>query len=341
MSSFKKAVSATLVSLFVAAVPAWSASDVVDVVPGSAQAAQTEAVTQADSKVVAKVNGNTITQLDVDRAAKVLMAENHIPDPPPAATKKKADEAALNQLISAELLYQAGALLPVADLDQKIEDRLTQYRARFKTEEEFHKALKAVSLTPEDLKEYTRKEIIIANLLDTKFKEKATATDAEAKKFYDDNLDKYFTTPETIRASHILIAVDAKATPADKTKAKEKAEGILAKIKAGADFATLAKAESSDPSNVQGGDLGYFTKGQMVPEFEKAAFALKKGEVSGVVETQFGYHIIKVTDLKPGHTATFDEVKEKIVDFLKKEKTRDAINDYLKELRKSAQIELN
>lgn len=135
-------------------------------------------------------------------------------------------------------------------------------------------------------------------------------TDAQLKKMYDDNIAR-FRTDEQRRVSHILIAVPPNATPAERAKAKAKAEQVLAEVrKHPDDFAKIAKAESQDPgSAAKGGDLGYFGRGAMVKPFEDAAFKLKEGDISDLVQTDFGYHIIKVTGIKPAQTKPFDEVK--------------------------------
>ena len=290
------------------------------------------------SDVVAKVNGTAITRQDLDRAVKVLVSQNRLPQPLPAESLKQAEDAALDQLISAEMLYQAGQKLEIKDLEKRVDDKINENKAKFPSAEDFEKALKSVDMTEKDLKEFTRKDIVISNIIEKNIASKATATEADAKKFYDDNPDK-FKQEESVKASHILCGVDANASAEDKKKAREKAEALLKKIKAGEDFSTLAKTESTCPSSKQGGDLGYFSKGQMVAPFEKAAFALKPGEVSDVVETQFGYHIIKLTEKKDAGVVKFDTVKEKILDFLKNQKIQKGVSDYLNELREKAKIE--
>src|SRR5439155_24471009 len=126
----------------------------------------------------------------------------------------------------------------------------------------------------------------------------------EVERYYNEHLGQY-TTPEQIRASHILLKTEGK----NDADVKVKAEGVLKEVKAGGDFAALAKKYSEDDSNAQqGGDLDYFTRGRMVPEFDTAAFALAPGEVSGLVKTQFGYHIIKVIDRKPAITRDLKDV---------------------------------
>jgi peptidyl-prolyl cis-trans isomerase D len=140
-------------------------------------------------------------------------------------------------------------------------------------------------------------------------------TDAELKKYYDDNIARFKTQAE-VRASHILITAPKDASAADKAKAKAQAEALLAQVKAHPDqFAQIAQKESQDPgSAAKGGDLGYFSRGMIAggQAFDDAAFGLKKGEISGVVQTDFGYHIIEATDVKPSATQSFDEVKDTI-----------------------------
>ncbi|HTJ94631.1 MAG TPA: SurA N-terminal domain-containing protein [Pararobbsia sp.] len=143
-------------------------------------------------------------------------------------------------------------------------------------------------------------------------------TDADAKQYYNDNV-KSFTTDDQVRASHILITVPKNASDADRAKAKAKAEQLLAQVRAHPEqFADIAKQNSQDPGSAdKGGDLGWFGHGMMVKPFEDAAFALKPNQISDLVQSDFGYHIIKVTDVKPAGTKSFDEVKASILTTLK------------------------
>lgn len=293
----------------------------------------------SNSTAVAKVNGTSITRGELDRAMKVMLAQTGAPSNLTAEQKKSAETAVLNQLVSAELLFQAGRKLELKDIEKQVAAQISSAKAKFSTPAQFDKSLKENGITENDLKEYARKELYINNLIETQIASKVSITEAEEKKFYDENPDK-FKLPESVRASHILIGVDAKSTDADKLKAKEKAETVLKKVKGGEDFATAAKENSTCPSSTQGGDLGFFTKGQMVPAFENAAFSLKPGEMSDVVETQFGYHIIKVVEKQPARTVSFDEAKQKIQDFLKSQKIRKGINDYVEKLRKEGKVEI-
>jgi peptidyl-prolyl cis-trans isomerase C len=320
------------------------AAETKDAPPAAAPAAVTaEAAKPAPAAVspdepAAKVNGTVITRGDVARTMKALLAQNPQGQNLPPELMKQAEETTLENLISAELLYQAGTKLEIKDLDKQVEEKYRQSKSRFPSATDFEKALKSAGLTEKELTEFTRKDIVINNLIQKEVAPKVVVSDEEAKKFYDENLDR-FKQPESVKASHILVGVDPKATAEEKQKAKEKAEALLKKVKAGEDFAALAKKESTCPSSAQGGDLGFFTKGQMVAPFEKAAFGLKTGDVSDVVETQFGYHVIKVTDRKDGETTKFDEVKEKIKEYLKGQKMQKAVTAYIAELKTTEKVE--
>ena len=289
--------------------------------------------------VMLRVNGTPITRQEVDRAVKVMLAQSQIPEPVAPEIQQQAEAAALEQLTAAELLYQEATKTEVKELDKQIAAKVAENRAKFKTDAEFEEALKSVDMTTKDMEEFTRKDLIISNYIQTKLVPQAEVTEAEARKFYDENLDKYFKKPESARASHILIGVEQGASEEERKKAKEKAEAILKRVKGGEDFATLAKSESSCPSSAQGGDLGTFARGQMVPAFENAAFALKPGQVSDIVETQFGYHIVKLTEKQEAKTESFEDVKPKIMEYLKQEKVQKAISDKVEELKKNAKIE--
>lgn len=304
-----------------------------------APAKQESTARKSPNDIVVKVNGEAITRGEVDRAMKVLLSQRQMSiDQLPPEVRTQAEDATIEQLVSAELLYQAGKNVEIKDLDKQVEEKIAQSRAKFGKPEEFAAALKSADLNEAELKTLTRKDVVINNYIEKEIATKVTITDADTKKFYDDNQDK-FKQSESVRASHILCGIDDKAGPDAKQKAREKAEALLKKIKAGEDFAALAQSDSTCPSSKQGGDLGFFGHGQMVKPFEDAAFALKPGEVSGVVETQFGYHIIKLTEKKAAETLKYEDVKDKVSEYLKNQKIQKDIEALLKDLRGKAKIE--
>jgi peptidyl-prolyl cis-trans isomerase C len=304
-------------------------------VPAPVVAAPVPPVVAPLQGAVARVNGVAIDAVELRRARKVLLRGQTVP----AEQQAALDKQALEQLVSAELLYQAAAKLEVKELDKKIEDKLAQGKSRFKDQQDFVKAIKDLEMNEKDLREYTRRDLLISSFVETKLAAKAAVSEEEARKFFDQNQDK-FKREESVKASHILIGVEAAASADDKKKAREKAEKLRKELAGGADFAVLAKGNSTCPSAAQGGDLGFFNKGQMVAPFEKAAYSLKQGEISDVVETQFGYHIIKLTDRKPAETVDFKDAKAKIEEYLKGQKINATVGEYIAEAKKSAKIEL-
>ncbi|MBE2888469.1 peptidylprolyl isomerase [Geobacter anodireducens] len=304
----------------------------------SAPAKMDEVATTSWGDVLARVNDTAITRADVDRAVRIFLAQNRVSHDLAAEVRKQADEAALEQVVATRLLYLDGLKLEIKDLDKQINDRISRGKAKFPAVEEYVAALKANNLSEQDALEIVRTEIVVANLLESRVISRIVVTDAEIRAFYDQNQDK-FKRPEGVRLSHILIGVSPQALPEEKQKAREKAESLRNKLLAGEDFAALAKSESSCPSKEQGGDLGVFTKKEMVPEFEKGTASLGIGEISPVVETQEGYHILKLTEIKNSEVISVGEAKERVGEFLKQNKAQQAINDYVAGLKQKAKIE--
>jgi len=193
----------------------------------------------------------------------------------------------------------------------------------------------------DEAKQRIKKGMAYQKLMDTQWAGKINVTEDDARKYYSENKTK-FETPEQVRASHILIkprTTDPNADPNQaKVTAKAKAQDLLKQIKDGADFAELAKTNSDCPSSKPGGDLDFFGRGQMVPAFERAVFALKPGQVSDVVETNFGYHIIKLTDHKDANTIPFEQAKDDIVKLLTQTKQADLAEEYITSLKANANI---
>ncbi len=171
--------------------------------------------------------------------------------------------------------------------------------------------------------------------------DKAKVSDSEIKAYYNKHKSE-FMQPEQVRARHILIKVPANADKKKWEEAKKKALEIRAKILKGESFSKLAQKYSDDPgSKARGGDLGYFRKGQMVPEFEKTAFSLKKGQISQPVKTTFGYHIIKLEDRKPSKQRSLKEVKQEIRQKLLRKKQIKLRDEIVARLKKKYPVTMN
>ncbi len=285
---------------------------------------------------VAVVNGSVITQAQFDREMRVAERSfSSMGRPLPDAQLSEMRKETLERIIDRELLYQEsqkkGYKVDTAALD-------AEFKKRFPDEARFKDMLKRMETTEADLKSQFARGQAIREFLDKEFLEKAAVSDKEIKDYYDSHLEQ-FKHPEQVRASHILIKVDPKAEPSQKAEARKKIEDIQQKLKAGEDFAALAKASSECPSSAEGGDLGYFRRGQMVKPFEDAAFSLKPGETSDIVETQFGYHLIKVVDKKAEGTTPYDEAKSQIEQRLKREKAQKDIMAYVEKLKNEGKVE--
>lgn len=243
----------------------------------------------------------------------------------------------LEQMISIQTIYEEAEKEKLLPTEEEVNESFDKFKETLDSNEQYKKDLEKIGVDDAFIKNQQKQELAIVNYQEN-FEENAEVTDEEAKKYYDENKDEFRV--DSVRASHILIPTtdDAKnpLSEADKEKAKKKAEEILKKVKAGEDFATLAQENSSCPSKNQGGDLGFFGKGEMVPEFEVAAYELDKGEVSEIVETNFGYHIIKTTDKKDEQTP-FEQVRDYIKMNIRKEK----FTENVEELKKDAKVKKN
>ena len=272
-------------------------------------------------------------ELDVQRE-RISRHGKQISDDQMAKLKKDI----LEGLIEREVLYQESQKAGIKIADQKVNDQLAGIKKRFPNEEEFKKALASMDLTEEEVRAQIQRGLAIRELIDQKVASKIAITDEETNAYYTGN-PQLFKQPEKVKASHILIKVEPTADDTKKAEASKKIEEIQQKLKEGGDFAELAKEYSEGPSSAKGGDLGYFQRGQMVKPFEDTAFSMKANEVSGRVETRFGYHLIKVYDKKPEQTLAYADVKDKIAQRLKQEKVEKDATQYVENLKKDAKVE--
>jgi peptidyl-prolyl cis-trans isomerase C len=298
-----------------------------------------KAATADSEKKAAVVNGTVITQRAFDQEFTVLRAQieqsgQKIEDNQTDEFKKHV----MNQLVSAELLYQDSKQKGIKVSDQELAKYFDDVKKRFPSEEEFKKGLSEMNMTEDEIKSKLRKSLAIQELIKKHVALGTEVTDEEAKAFYDMR-SELFQQPESVKASHILIKVAADAKQPDKDAAMTKIKELQEKVKKGEDFAELAKKNSECPSAPNGGDLGFFPKGQMVKPFEDAAFALEPGAVSGIVETQFGYHLIKVVEKKKSEQVPFETAKEKIKKNLSKDKNKQKIDAHIDALMAKAKIE--
>lgn len=304
-----------------------------------APAKKTEVKASAPTKA-AEVNGKVISYQDFERQLEIFKQQvmRGQPGQLPEALMDRAKAQVVNQMIAEELLYQEGVKQGIKPEEGFVDNELKSLKGRFASNEQYLDTLKRMKLTEEQLKGQIAHQATIRKLIEKEVTSQIKITKEDAQKYFETNKDK-FHEPERVRAQHILIKVAAGDDDQKKAAARKKLEGIKKQIMAGEDFGKLAKEQSEGPSNVREGDLGYFTRGRMVKPFEDVAFSLAPNEVSDIVETQFGYHLIKVLDHQSDKDPSFEEVEPKIMALLRNEAIQQKIEPYIGKLKESAKIE--
>jgi peptidyl-prolyl cis-trans isomerase C len=288
-------------------------------------------------EVVAKVNGQDIPRSELQEFfnATLQAAGAKVEDLTPQQQVDGYNEL-LQNLITDKLVSDAASGEKVSDAD--VDAEIAKIKKQFPDEKTFDEQLTLAGQTQDKLRKNISKMLAQQRWMQSQAKA-PDITEADAKKFYESN-PKEFQQPETVKASHILFMVDEGASEEvvnSKKAAAEKAAGRAAK---GEDFTALAKELSEEPGAAEtGGDLGFFPKDRMVPEFADAAFSQKVGEVGQPVKTQFGWHVIKVTDKRDAGEVPFAEVKDQIAAYLKNTGRREAEQNVIKKLRESAKVE--
>jgi len=286
--------------------------------------------------VLARVNGQDVKKADLDMLIKNMEMSQ---GPIPGENRDEILRDALDRLITYTVLQQEAKARSVTVADDEVDERLKRMQSQFPNEEDFRKALEARGMSLERLRADARADLTISTMLESEVATAAAVTDEEVRAFYEKNPEK-FQKGEAVRASHILILADEKADEATKKKARAQIDAILKRARAGEDFATLAQAHSQDGSAAQGGDLDFFTRGRMVPPFEQAAFGLKTGEISDVVTTQFGYHIIKATDRRGAEAVPLERVSPQVKQLLTNQKKQERADAFVASLKQKSRIEV-
>jgi peptidyl-prolyl cis-trans isomerase C len=287
--------------------------------------------------IVARVNAEDVRKTDFEMLVRNVERNN---GPIPADRRDEILRRVLDELVTYTVLKQEASTRKIIASDAEVDEQLQTIRKSAPSEAAFQKALKDQKMTMARLRADARTQIAISKMMDAEMANAQPATDADAKEFYEKNPTN-FKQPEMVRASHILVAVDPKADEAAKKQAKAKIDAILKRAKAGEDFAKLAKEASDDTgSAANGGDLDFFPKAKMVAPFGDVAFGLKTGEISDVVTTQFGYHIIKTTDRKAESTFPLAEVNDRLKQGLSEQKKQQHAQQFIGQLRQKSRIEV-
>lgn len=264
----------------------------------------------------------------------------HMPEEQVRAQLPALREHAVDQAIGARLLFDEAARLNVAVTVAEVDERLAQMKKQVGGPKKFESMLQQQKLTEAQLREQIRQGRRVDKLVETVVAGVSDPTEADIRAHFDSHQEEYVQ-PERAQAQHILVCPTGK-DEASRAAAKAKIEAIRDRVKAGGSFEDEAAAHSECPSGRQaGGSLGWFGRGMMVPAFDEAAFGMPVGELSGIVETQFGYHIIRKTGQEDATTATFEDVRESIRDFLRHAARGTALSAHVAELKAKATIVWN
>jgi len=254
--------------------------------------------------VVAKVAGKEIRLEEVTKI--VEMWKSSQMQIPGASTEREIQRKALDNIIDRQLLHAAAVKAGLVPDSTQIEQQFEMFRQRFGDPARFQQWLGTQGMSEQQAKTEIATDLAVQKYITAQVPDTAHVTPEDARVFYDTHQD-VFTQGEKVHARHILVKVDPSATQEQKDAAHRKAERLLSRVRSGEEFAKVARDSSDCPSAPKGGDLPEFSRGEMVAPFEEAAFALQAGQMSDIVESQFGYHIIKVEGRTPPKTVPYDQ----------------------------------
>jgi peptidyl-prolyl cis-trans isomerase SurA len=292
-------------------------------------------------RIVAVVNQDIITLSEVEKWTDPLKAEIVAEDRLEKQGRTQAlFRQVLEKLIEEKLLDQEVKKSGVKVSSKEIEATLDEVmRRNAATKEDLEKALTVEGLTLETFKKQIEKNLQRQKLIHWSVKVEEKAGEKELREFYQKNIGRYRTN-ETYRPGQILFVIPKEATPEEVREIRKKCQKVLERVKKGEDFGEMALLYSEDSSNKDHGDLGFFKKGELLPAFEREALRLKVGEVSGILRTEFGFHILKLLDRKGTDPLSFEEVTERVrADYYDGEMEK-AFRQFLSTLKEKSVIEI-
>lgn len=288
--------------------------------------------------VVAYVNGEAISGAELEMAVAEL--EARAGQPVPADQRDDVVRGVLDQLIDYRLLLQESLSRMISVPEAGVDARIAELRTQFPSEEAFAQMLELRQMTLAMLRANVRQGVQVDAMLELELTAETTVTPEQVTEFYEDNASD-FQEGERVRASHILLGFPENADDAAREQARVLALGVLIEVNVGEDFAALAKQYSDDPgSGPNGGDLGYFERGQMVGPFEDVAFSLAPGQTSHLVESPFGYHIIRVFDKQAARTIPLAEVRPQVQQFLEDQNRELQTQAFVETLRTKSRVDV-
>lgn len=289
-------------------------------------------------KVVAQVNGEDISGDIIFRELKKAAQKYKKRGLPLSADQEKsAAKKIIDDEIGRTLLVLKAKESGINISKEMIEERIKKVEAEFRSGAIFEHKLADQGLTLDQYKAELETDLYLDQIIKKEIEPNIQVPESEARDYYEKNKTR-FSNPEKVRASILLLKFNPSEGKAGEQKILKKLESILDQLRNGTDFSALAQKFSQDSLASKGGDLGFFTRKQMLPAFSDRAFKLKVGDVSDIFRTGHGFHILKVTDKKPAGTSPFEDEKEGIVTFLSQKKSSKATQDYIEALKKEATI---
>jgi peptidyl-prolyl cis-trans isomerase C len=288
-----------------------------------------------NEQVVVRVNSQPVTGKDLRTYAILygLGTEDSLRSP-------SFNEKLLDGLIDRTLLWLEAEAMGVAIDDSTRDWFLNQFIRATGGEQAVIRTLSSSHLTREDLARLIRQDLEVRKFIETNVATPPVVPDSLARAYFDQNSQRFFTA-DSVRARHIIIRASEKDTEADIENKKKTLNDLRRRVEQGDSFAELAKQYSEGPSAVEGGDLGYFSRRDMVKSFSDAAFALKPGQVSGVVVTPYGYHLIQVIDRKPPRKLTYEEIANQLKNQIAQQMMAQTLQNHLQTSRSVAIIDRN
>ena len=296
--------------------------------------------------VLAKGKGFEINDRQLDEAFmnfRTASASRGQP-PPPEDKRLETEKKLLDRLIVVQVLSRKATEADKTKGKATADKMLGEFLQQAGSEEAFKRQIAALGMTPESFTTQFTERAVVEEVVNREVRDQIPIPPQQVQKYYDEN-PKRFEQPETVRAAHILLATRDIPTnaelPPDKQKAqRDLIEALLKRARAGEDFGKLAKDFSQDPGSKERGGEYTFPRGQMATEFETAAFAMRPGQISDVVTTKFGFHIIKVLERNPAKKVEFDKVKDRIRESLQQEEADKQLPAYLEKVKKEAGVEV-
>jgi parvulin-like peptidyl-prolyl isomerase len=301
-------------------------------------AAQVAPIPKELPAILATVNGESVERWELEMAMREIEAiEMH---PIPASQRDKVARAVLDRLIGHHLVAQEARARNLRVSEADVDRAIDEERKEFTDNVAFEQSLKELGTSLDELRRERQRWLEVERFVRADILPTIAVDAADVETYYRDNLNQY-QIPESISASHILIRIYPDSTAQQKSAARAKADTILTQLKGGANFERVARQESQDRDTAEnGGALGRLERGGADPAFEAAAFALKAGELSGVVETPFGFHVIKSTQHEAARTRPLSEVRSDIESVLSQDVQQAKLLDWVKQAKAKAKIEI-